>query len=97
MTDEKGNPVTAEKTFTAKKVNGTVEMEFTFDSTKLAGADVVVFEELYLNESLIAEHTDITDEDQTIHFPEIGTKAMDQETNSNVAKADEEIIRRSHW
>ena len=91
VTDEEGNPVTAEKTFTAKKVNGTAEMEFTFDSTKLAGADVVVFEELYLNDSLIAEHTDITDEDQTIHFPEIGTKAMDQETNSNVAKADEEI------
>ena len=91
VTDEEGNPVTAEKTFTAKKVNGTAEMEFTFDSTKLAGADVVVFEELYLNGSLIAEHTDITDEDQTIHFPEIGTKAMDQETNTNVSKADQEI------
>ena len=91
VTDEKGKPVTAEKTFTAKKVNGTAEMEFTFDSTKLAGADVVVFEELYLNGSLIAEHTDITDEDQTIHFPEIGTKAMDQETNTNVSKADREI------
>ena len=42
VTDDKGNPVTAEKTFTAKKVNGTVEMEFTFDSSKLSGADVVV-------------------------------------------------------
>ena len=91
VTDDEGNPVTAEKTFTAKKVNGTAEMEFTFDSRKLSGADMVVFEELYQNENLIAEHTDITDEDQTIHFPEIGTKAMDQETNSNVSKADEEI------
>ena len=42
-------------------------------------------------ENLIAEHTDITDEEQTIHFPEIGTKAMDQETNTNVSKADREI------
>lgn len=91
VTDGKGNPVTAEKTFTAKKVKGTAEMEFTFDSTKLAGADVVVFEELYLDDNLIAEHTDITDEDQTIHFPEIGTRAMDQETNTNVSKADQEI------
>lgn len=91
VTDNKGNPVTAEKTFTAKRVNGTAEMEFTLDSTKLAGADIVVFEELYQKENLIAEHRDITDEDQTIHFPEIGTKAMDRETNSNMAKADEEI------
>ena len=36
VTDDEGNPVTAEKTFTAKKVNGTVEMEFTFDSSKLS-------------------------------------------------------------
>ena len=89
--DKDGNPVTAEKTFTAKKVNGSIEMEFTFDASSLSGADVVVFEELYLNGNLIAEHTDITDEDQTIHFPEIGTKAADQETGTNVTKADEEI------
>ena len=92
VTDDEENPITAEKTFTAKKANGTAEMEFTFDSTKLAGADIVVFEELYQKENLIAEHMDITDEDQTIYFPEIGTKAMDQETNTNVSKADEEII-----
>ena len=92
VTDEEGNPVAVEKTFTPKKVNGTAEMEFTFDSSKLSGADIVVFEELYQKENLIAEHRDITDEDQTIHFPEIGTKAMDQETNTNVSKADEEII-----
>ena len=92
VTDEVGNPVAVEKTFTPKKVNGTAEMEFTFDSSKLSGADIVVFEELYQKENLIAEHRDITDEDQTIHFPEIGTKAMDQETNTNVSKADEEII-----
>ena len=91
VTDGEENPVTAEKTFTAKKVKGTAEMTFTFDSTKLAGADIVVFEELYQKENLIAEHTDITDEEQTIHFPEIGTKAMDQETNTNVSKADREI------
>ena len=66
-------------------------MSFTFDSTKLAGTDIVVFEELYQQKKLIAEHTDITEEDQTIHFPEIGTKVMDQETNSNAAKADEKI------
>lgn len=90
VTDDKGNPVTAQKTFSAKKPMGSVEMEFTFDSSRMAGADVVVFEELYLKENLITDHKDITDEDQTIHFPEISTKAMDQETNANMAKADEE-------
>lgn len=91
VTDEKGNPITSEKTFIPKKVNGTVEMEFTFDSSKLSGVDVVAFEELYLNGNLIAEHKDITDEDQTIHFPEIETKVMVKETNSNVSKANKEI------
>lgn len=72
-----GKEVTAEKTFRALAESGSVAMEFTFDSTALAGKSVVVFETLFLEDKEIAAHADITDEGQTVTFkePVIGTKA----------------------
>ena len=61
-----GKKVTAEKTFTPKTENGTVEMTFTFDARELKGLDIVVFEKLYLGSKLVAKHTDINDEGQTV-------------------------------
>ena len=76
MNKETGKPVyiglkkvTSEKTFTAKKADGTIEMIFTFDAGKLEGADVVVFEDLNHNNVLVTSHADLSDKDQTIHFP----------------------------
>ena len=91
VTDGKGNPVTAEKTFVPKDSNGEVEVEFFFDASGLKGTDVVVFEELYLGDEKLAEHTDLNDADQTIHFPSIRTAASDHETACNLSKADEEM------
>lgn len=81
-----GKPVTSEKTFKPKSTDGSVEMEFTFDSTALAGKAVVVFESLYLNEKEAAAHADIHDKGQTVSFEEvtIGTTAVDQETGGHV-------------
>lgn len=89
--DKDGNPVTAEKEFTAKTKDGSVEMEFTFDASELAGADVVVFEQLTLDGEIIAVHEDINDEDQTIHFPKIQTTAIDGETGTHVSCVDDKI------
>lgn len=86
-----GKEVTVEKTFTAKKSNGTVEVSFTINGAALAGESVVVFETMYYNNIEVAIHADINDEGQTIHFPEIGTTALDSETEENVSKADEEV------
>lgn len=58
--------VTASKSFRAKKESGTVEMEFTFDASKLNGKTIVVFEELYYKERLIASHADLDDKAQTV-------------------------------
>ncbi len=91
VTDEDGDLVTAAKTFVPKDSNGQVEVEISFDASKLQGNDVVVFEELYLGDEKLAEHADINDDGQTIHFPAIGTQAADDQTGSNLAKADEEI------
>lgn len=86
-----GKPVTSEKTFTAKKSSGTVEVSFTFDASSLSGKTTVVFEELYQEDKQLAIHADLSDEDQQISFPEIGTQATDSETGEHMANADEKV------
>ena len=70
-------PVIAELDFTPISSEGSVELAYTFDGSALAGKSVVVFEDLYLDENIVASHADITDEGQTITFgkPAIGTTA----------------------
>ena len=69
--------ITAELEFTPTTSEGTVELTYTFDGSALAGKSVVVFEDLYQDESLVAFHANLEDEGQTISFgqPEIGTTA----------------------
>ena len=70
-------PVTAELEFTPTSSEGSVELTYTFDGSALAGKSVVVFEDLYQGENVVASHADINDEGQTVSFgqPEIGTTA----------------------
>ena len=70
-------PVTAEVEFTPTSAQGTVELTYTFDASALAGKAVVVFEDLYQGEKVVASHADINDEGQTVTFgkPAIGTTA----------------------
>ena len=82
-----GKPVTAEKTFTAEKSDGSVELTFTFDGRVLAGKTVVAFERLYYEDKEVGSHTDIEDEDQSIRFPVIGTMAKDSSTKDHIASA----------
>lgn len=91
VTDADGDTVTAVKNFVPKDSNGEVEVEISFDASGLEGNDVVVYEELYLGEEKLAEHADMNDADQTIHFPAIKTRAAGQETGGAFSKADEEM------
>ena len=75
LKDADGKAVTATKTFISDKPDGTIDIEFTFNGLALAGKTIVVFESLYIDGEEAASHTDINDEGQTIHFPEIRTKA----------------------
>ena len=69
--------ITAELEFTPTTSEGTVELTYTFDGSALAGKSVVVFEDLYQGENVVASHADINDEGQTVNFgkPTIGTTA----------------------
>ncbi len=69
--------VTAQTTFRARSNEGSVSVEFSFDSTGLKGKSVVVFETLEYAGSEIASHADLWDTEQTITFaaPIISTSA----------------------
>lgn len=64
-----GKEVSSETTFTPQKANGTVEIKFAFDSRKLKGKTVVVFENLYHKGIELTCHADIKDKDQSINYP----------------------------
>ena len=72
-----GKEITAETTFIAETKNGSVDVTFIFDATGLHGKEIVVFEDLYRENVLLATHANINDEGQTVKIknPEIGTKA----------------------
>ena len=77
-----GKEVTAEKTFVAEEADGSIILEFTIDSSALAGKKIVAFEDVTYEGISIGTHEDLTDEDQTISYPEIHTTAADQASGS---------------
>lgn len=73
--DSTGGKITAETVFTPEKPDGTVDIVFEFDSSVFGGRTVVAFEEVSSEGKLFAVHADINDEEQSVHYPEIGTTA----------------------
>ena len=61
-----GKEVVSEKKFTAENSSGEVMVSFTFDASDLSSRKIVVFENLYEDDTEIAAHADIADEGQTV-------------------------------
>ena len=84
-------------------VVGELQMEFTFDATKLNGEQVVVFEEVYLEEKLVAVHADLEDEGQSVTYkkekqveeekPESPEKPKETEKAKTVATGDGSYVK----
>ena len=86
-----GEEIRVKQKFTPKKeADGSVTVEFTSDSPRHCGKQAVVFEELYFDGLLIAEHRDISDEGQTVGFltPMIGTSAVAEDGTKTVAVSE---------
>lgn len=83
-----GEVVTSQKTFTAKEMNGSVSVEFTFNSSSLAGKHIVAFEDVEYEGISVGSHSDLNDEDQTIVFP-IQPKNPSQPENPPVVTGDD--------
>lgn len=79
---------TAQVTFTTKAAKGFVEMQIPVNLVDYKNHDVVVFEVLSQGGSVVVEHQEIDDSEQTLHVvaPEIGTTATDD------ADGDHKII-----
>ena len=89
---EDGTPVTAARQFQCVTESGSVELSFTFDASLLGGTDVVVFESLYLEDELVAQHRQLEDEGQTIHFPGIKTSVKSPGNDSHLCGANAGVI-----
>lgn len=82
-----GKEITGSVTFVAEKPNGYVNVVYKFNSSALYGKDVVSFETLENNKKVVATHTDIKDEGQTVKVIKIGTKAKDKLTGTQESLA----------
>ena len=91
LLDAEGNKITAEAEFTPETADGSVDVDFIFDGSNLAGKTIVIFEDVYYQDKLIAVHADIEDEAQTIYVPEIGTTAIDQTTGIHLSNSGKEV------
>lgn len=69
-TKDEGVIAEAEMRFTPDGVSGEERMEFTVDTSKLAGRSLVVFEDLYLDDVHVTSHADLSDEGQTVKVEE---------------------------
>lgn len=94
LTDDRGNVVTATKTFTADSTDGSVDVTFTFNpqSASRTGAyTLVAFETLSHNDIEMCTHADIEDEAQTVKFPNIGTQIRNNNETAFVSPYDENV------
>lgn len=69
---EDGKAITAKTVFTPTEANGTETVTFEVPAELVAGKKIVVYESLYCNEILIANHRDLTDEGQTVSVNTLG-------------------------
>lgn len=89
-----GKQVTATATFTAEASEGSVDVTFEFNGSDLAGKTLVAFEEAYdvQTNTLVADHKDIDDGEQTVVIPKIGTTLADKDGNKTVNAAKETVL-----
>lgn len=88
-TEEVGTESTSDE-----RVDGEITLSFTFDASALEGKTVVVYEHVYRDGKEVATHADINDENQSIHWPSIGTTATDFDGKGHTVKVGEAVVIR---
>lgn len=89
LKDANGNLITATVKFQAKTTDGSVKVEVKYDASLLAGETVVAFETITTKGYEVCAHADITDEGQSVHYPELKTSAKNSKDNSQHVKEGE--------
>lgn len=75
--------ITAETVFVPETKNGSVDVTFIFDATGLHGKEIVVFEDLYRENVLLATHADINDKGQTVKILPLHGSIMTTKVNAD--------------
>ena len=86
-----GKEVTVERSFVPKEKDGSIIITFKFNGSALKGKTAVAFETVYVNGKEVLVHADLEDEDQTVHFPDGRTTALDSETKSHNSLAGNKV------
>lgn len=79
LADGDGNPVTASRDFIADGPEAVIDVAFTMDTAAHCGGELVLFEELWMDGTLLTAHSDPMNKDQTVavEAPTIATAAVD--------------------
>jgi hypothetical protein len=87
LLDVDGKKVIATASYTPTEKNGSAEVIFTCDTSKVDFRDkaIVLYEDLYYNKIHLTAHADITDEGQTLYFPDVTSVLIDTKTGSHKA------------
>lgn len=85
--------ILSETVFKAENDKGMIKVVFNLPELITKAKALVIYEELYYGNELIAQHKDQDDNDQTVYLPDISTTATDKDTKSHICsyKADCEI------
>lgn len=83
--------VTSSVEFTPESADGTVEVEFVFDSTSLTGKTLVAFETCTYDGIEVAVHADINDAEQTVKVPLVMTTAASGNGKSQIVEKSDKV------
>ena len=78
--------------FVPESESGTIDVSFVVDSTQLAGHDLVAFERLYRNETVVTSHEDKNDEGQTVTVPSCKTSAATSTGKKVITTARKTVV-----
>ena len=89
LKNEAGGNYTSTVNFKAdEKTSKTVQVAFDVKAEHLKGTAVVCFEELFIGDTLIASHNDLSDQAQTVFFPSIATELTDKDHKHETEAAE---------
>ena len=91
IVDADGKELVQEVSFIPEEPSGTVDVTFKFNASLLAGKSITAFEEIYVNDRLVMSECDLDNEDQTIHYPSMGTTFLDDVSNTHIAYPNQEV------
>ena len=89
LVDAGGSVIQGAVTFVPEAPSGEVQVSLVLDATGLEGKTAVVFEELTREGRLVAAHTDITDEAQSVDFEAPPEEDEPEEPNEDIPETGE--------